>query len=354
MPQEWIENLQAQGDPAAAEPIDVLLAGSTWPRAEGRRLVSPVTHVTAGAPPFLLVHGENDGLVPIGQSEALLAALQAANVESELVRVPGADHVFLGTDPVPQIEAGRRLSRREADRVSVESVAERAGSGRARSRFRMPGSGRPMSSARTSPSLSRPRRRPCRSRRTASSRCSSTACGSATTSSSPASRRTASASQVFTYDVASLLRPGANRVEVLLSDGWFRGRHGFERQGRRLRRRDRAAPRDRRRAGPGRDGCRVAVAPEPHHARRPHGWAGCRLPARRDDRPWAPVVVASGGLYDDRDRLVEASAVRVRRIETLEPVATTRPRDGHRRPRRGSQHQRLAAPRRSRSGATPT
>ena len=83
----------------------------TWPRAEGRRLVSPVTHVTAGAPPFLLVHGETDGLVPIGQSEALLAALQAANVESELVRVPGADHVFLGTDPVPQLDRARRLPR---------------------------------------------------------------------------------------------------------------------------------------------------------------------------------------------------------------------------------------------------
>jgi dipeptidyl aminopeptidase/acylaminoacyl peptidase len=52
------------------------------------------------------VHGESDGLVPIGQSEALLAALRAAGVESELVRVPGADHVFLGTDPVPQIERG--------------------------------------------------------------------------------------------------------------------------------------------------------------------------------------------------------------------------------------------------------
>ena len=27
-----------------------------------------------------------------------------------------------------------------------------------------------------------------------------------------------------------MLRSGANRVEVLLSDGWFRGRHGFERR----------------------------------------------------------------------------------------------------------------------------
>ena len=50
------------------------------------------------------MHGEADGLVPIGQSEQLLAALQAAGVDAELVRVPGADHVFLGADPVPLLE----------------------------------------------------------------------------------------------------------------------------------------------------------------------------------------------------------------------------------------------------------
>ncbi|GAA1960216.1 hypothetical protein GCM10009776_23480 [Microbacterium deminutum] len=104
MPQEWIEELRAKGDPGAAEPIDVLLAASPLPRDEARRLVSPVTHVTADAPPFLLIHGEDDALVPIGQSEQLLTALEAAGAEVELVRVPGADHVFLGTDPMPQIE----------------------------------------------------------------------------------------------------------------------------------------------------------------------------------------------------------------------------------------------------------
>ncbi|GAA1973187.1 alpha/beta hydrolase [Microbacterium pumilum] len=104
MPQEWIEELQAKGDQGAVEPIDVLLAGSAFSREDGRRLVSPVTHAAAGAPPFLLVHGESDALVPIGQSEQLLAALQSAGVEAELVRVAGADHVFLGTDPVPQLD----------------------------------------------------------------------------------------------------------------------------------------------------------------------------------------------------------------------------------------------------------
>jgi alpha-L-rhamnosidase len=35
--------------------------------------------------------------------------------------------------------------------------------------------------------------------------------------------------QVEPHDVTELLRPGPNSIEFLLSDGWFRGRHGFER-----------------------------------------------------------------------------------------------------------------------------
>ena len=87
--------------------------------------------------------------------------------------------------------------------------------------------------------------------------------------------------QVFTYDVAGLLRPGANRVEVLLSDGWFRGRHGFERRPDGFG--DETALLLAIEAGAvaRRDGCLVAVASEPHHPRRPHGRAGSRLPACR-------------------------------------------------------------------------
>ncbi|GAA2892599.1 glycoside hydrolase family 78 protein [Pseudonocardia halophobica] len=35
--------------------------------------------------------------------------------------------------------------------------------------------------------------------------------------------------QVHAHDVTRLLRAGANDLEILLSDGWYRGRHGFER-----------------------------------------------------------------------------------------------------------------------------
>lgn len=40
-------------------------------------LASPVTYATPGDPPFLILHGDKDELVPITQSETLLARLQA-------------------------------------------------------------------------------------------------------------------------------------------------------------------------------------------------------------------------------------------------------------------------------------
>lgn len=104
VPQEWIDILTIAAGGRPAEPLDVLLGDSPMPRAEADRLVSPVNHAHADAPPFLLVHGDADGLVPYAQSEQLAEALQRAGSPVELVRVPGADHVFLGVDPLPQID----------------------------------------------------------------------------------------------------------------------------------------------------------------------------------------------------------------------------------------------------------
>jgi acetyl esterase/lipase len=68
---------------------------------------SPVTHVTPAAPPFLLVHGTTDWLVPYAQSGQLHAALAANGVESRLVPIEGAEHIFNGCD---DIDAVVRLS----------------------------------------------------------------------------------------------------------------------------------------------------------------------------------------------------------------------------------------------------
>ncbi|HEY2893406.1 MAG TPA: prolyl oligopeptidase family serine peptidase [Pirellulales bacterium] len=54
--------------------------------------VSPALCVTSQAPPFLIIHGDADPLVPLAQSEKLLAALKAANVPAELIIKKGGAH----------------------------------------------------------------------------------------------------------------------------------------------------------------------------------------------------------------------------------------------------------------------
>lgn len=55
---------------------------------------SPVTHVTADDPPFLILHGIHDGLVPLEQSAELYSRLSGAGVSAQLVVVLNAGHGF--------------------------------------------------------------------------------------------------------------------------------------------------------------------------------------------------------------------------------------------------------------------
>lgn len=56
------------------------------------RAASPVTHVSAGDPPFLIAHGTTDRLVPLAQSRALHDRLGKAGIASTLRVMEGAGH----------------------------------------------------------------------------------------------------------------------------------------------------------------------------------------------------------------------------------------------------------------------
>ncbi|RIL01954.1 hypothetical protein DCC78_08920 [bacterium] len=58
---------------------------------------SPVTWASSDDPPFLLLHGEKDKLVPLSQSQVLHDALMKAGTEPELVVVKNAGHGFAPT-----------------------------------------------------------------------------------------------------------------------------------------------------------------------------------------------------------------------------------------------------------------
>jgi acetyl esterase/lipase len=61
------------------------------------RRASPISYVTADDPPFLLIHGEADRTVEVGQSRAMEAQLRKAGVEVEAIYIPGVDHSFVGS-----------------------------------------------------------------------------------------------------------------------------------------------------------------------------------------------------------------------------------------------------------------
>ena len=58
------------------------------------RQASPLFLVHRGAPPFLIMHGLQDKLVPFSQSEQLYDSLRAAEVSAKLVPVKHAGHDF--------------------------------------------------------------------------------------------------------------------------------------------------------------------------------------------------------------------------------------------------------------------
>jgi acetyl esterase/lipase len=82
-------------DPADATTREALLLGapaSAMPDLAAD--ASPAAQVRAGAPPFLLMHGDADNLVPFRQSARLHDALIAADSSCILVSVPGYGHMF--------------------------------------------------------------------------------------------------------------------------------------------------------------------------------------------------------------------------------------------------------------------
>lgn len=97
---------------AVSPPTDFLAIPPGWPHAEPRRatsklvggpleeqpdlvrLANPIAHIRLGTPPFLIVHGEDDEVVPVLQAERLSEALAAAGTEAHFLRLPRTDHAL--------------------------------------------------------------------------------------------------------------------------------------------------------------------------------------------------------------------------------------------------------------------
>jgi acetyl esterase/lipase len=75
-----------------SSPYAKLFGAVPGERPELEKSASPVTFVSKDDPPFLIIHGTADTLVPYAQSTEFAAALKRAGVEVVLQPVPGAGH----------------------------------------------------------------------------------------------------------------------------------------------------------------------------------------------------------------------------------------------------------------------
>lgn len=94
------EALPAVGTNRTDHPGLIKLFGGTYAeKTDAWRQASPALHAGADAPPFLIIHGENDRLVPIAQSERFVAALKKNGTPVELLRVKNAGHGLRAEKP---------------------------------------------------------------------------------------------------------------------------------------------------------------------------------------------------------------------------------------------------------------
>ena len=82
----------------ATSPESRLIGGPIQENKEKVKKANPITYVDAGDPPFLIMHGSNDAIVPPNQSELLAEALKKAKVPVKMIVVLGAPHGFVGAE----------------------------------------------------------------------------------------------------------------------------------------------------------------------------------------------------------------------------------------------------------------
>ena len=75
-------------------PESKLIGGAVQENKEKARRANPITYVTKDDPPFLIVHGDKDPLVPLNQSEIFYEALKKTKVKAKFHTVKGGGHGF--------------------------------------------------------------------------------------------------------------------------------------------------------------------------------------------------------------------------------------------------------------------
>lgn len=75
-----------------SSPENLLLCASARENPDKAMAANPTAYVGADTPPFLILHGERDTMVPMAQSEALYEALTRNGTDVTLCEIEGAGH----------------------------------------------------------------------------------------------------------------------------------------------------------------------------------------------------------------------------------------------------------------------
>ena len=93
-PTDLIKLTEKRGDLEQESPESKLIGGPLLENRDAVARANPITYIKAGAPPFLIVHGEADVVVPVDQSHFLHEALGKTGVETSIHTLPGVGHGF--------------------------------------------------------------------------------------------------------------------------------------------------------------------------------------------------------------------------------------------------------------------
>lgn len=84
-------------------PLSLFLGGQAATRKAQADAASPITYVSAGCPPFLIMHGTNDNIIPVEQSRDFAAALKKAGCDVSFIELPGVGHGFQDKKNLDQV-----------------------------------------------------------------------------------------------------------------------------------------------------------------------------------------------------------------------------------------------------------
>jgi alpha-L-fucosidase 2 len=87
------------------ESVQALLGPLIKQKGEAAALAeaSPAMHIMSDAPPFLLIHGDQDKSVPLAQSIHMQQALKAVGIPCDLIIIPGGPHATGSWHRVPGV-----------------------------------------------------------------------------------------------------------------------------------------------------------------------------------------------------------------------------------------------------------